>query len=224
MRQFGDRYGYGRKKPLSFPFAAVFMALAIGVLSGLGGGYYLWGREIPIKVDLKSVEIPSWVEQDLIRKNIFSRPDVGRSRVNSIVIHYVGNPGTTAEENRNYFDSLADQDPEKEGISTSSHFIVGLDGEIIQCIPIQEVAYANAPRNDDTVSIEVCCPDETGKFTEKTYDAVVKLTAWLCGALELKSSDVLRHHDINGKNCPKYYVEQEEAWKELRRDVAEAMK
>ena len=102
------------------------------------------------------------------------------------MIHYVGNPGTSAKATRNYFDSLADQDAQKEGISSSSHFVVGLDGEVIQCIPIDETAYANAPRNDDTISIEVCHPDDTGKFNDASYESVVKLTAWLCRQLKLK--------------------------------------
>ncbi len=59
-----------------------------------------------------------------------------------------GNPGTSAKATRNYFDSLADQDAQKKRVSSSSHFVVGLDGEVIQCIPIDETAYANAPRND----------------------------------------------------------------------------
>ncbi len=101
---------------------------------------------------------------------------------------------------------------------------MGLDGEVIQCIPIDEVAYANAPRNDDTLSIEVCHPDDTGKFNDASYESVVKLTAWLCKQLKLKSSDVVRHYDINGKQCPKYYVEDKEAWKQLREDVKEQMK
>ena len=109
----------------------------------------------------------------------FSRPDVTRRQVKNIVIHYVGNPGTSAKATRNYFDGLADQDAQKEGVSSSSHFVVGLDGEVIQCIPIDEVAYANAPRNDDTLSIEVCHPDDTGKFNDASYESVVKLTAWL---------------------------------------------
>ena len=77
------------------------------------GGYYLWGWERPYTVDLKAVEVPDYVEQDFIRKNIFSRPDVGRQKVDKIVIHYVANPGSTAKNNRDYFDSLADQDPQK---------------------------------------------------------------------------------------------------------------
>ena len=108
-------------------------------------GYYLWGWERPYTVDLKAVEVPDYVKQDFIRKNIFSRPDVGRQKVDKIVIHYVANPGSTAKNNRDYFDSLADQDPQKSGSSASSHFVVGLEGEVIQCIPVNEIAYANAP-------------------------------------------------------------------------------
>ena len=211
-------------KRRGFPFAAVFMALVVGVLAGLGGGYYVWGWERPYTVDLKAVEVPDWVKQEFIRKNIFSRPDVSRRKINNIVLHYVANPGSSAEGNRNYFDSLADQDSQKGGASTSSHFIVGLEGEVIQCIPINEIAYANAPRNEDTLSIEVCHPDDTGKYSDATYESVVRLTAWLCTQLKLKSSDVVRHYDINGKLCPKYYVEHEEEWKQLRKDIDAAMK
>lgn len=211
-------------KRRGFPFAAVFMALVVGVLAGLGGGYYVWGWERPYTVDLKAVEVPDWVKQEFIRKNIFSRPDVSRRKINNIVLHYVANPGSSAEGNRNYFDSLADQDSQKGGTSTSSHFIVGLEGEVIQCIPINEIAYANAPRNEDTLSIEVCHPDDTGKYSDATYESVVRLTAWLCTQLKLKCSDVVRHYDINGKLCPKYYVEHEEEWKQLRKDIDAAMK
>ncbi len=213
-----------RRERGGFPLAAVFMALVIGVMSGLGGGYYLWGWERLNTVDLKAVEVPDWVEQDFIRKNIFSRPDVGRSQVNNIVIHYVANPGSTAAENRDYFDSLADQDPEAGGTSASSHFVVGLEGEVIQCIPVDEIAYANAPRNDDTISIEVCHPDDSGQFNEASYDSAVRLSAWLCRQLKLDSGDLLRHYDINGKQCPKYYVEHEEAWKQFKSDVDQAIR
>lgn len=206
------------------PAVAVFMALVIGFFTGFGGGYYLWGWTRPNTVDLKAVEVPSWVKQDFLRKNIFSRPDVTRSEVNNIVIHYVANPGSTAEGNRNYFDSLADQDAQAGGTSSSSHFIVGLEGEVIQCVPLDEIAYANAPRNNDTVSIEVCHPDDTGKYNDASYESVVRLSAWLCKELSLKPEDLLRHYDISGKQCPKYYVEHEDAWKQLKKDVGAAMK
>lgn len=54
--------------------AAVFMAMMIGILTGLGSGYCIWGREPENTIDLKAVEMPDWVQQDFLRKNIFSRP------------------------------------------------------------------------------------------------------------------------------------------------------
>ena len=117
----------------------------------------------------------------------FSRPDVTRRQVKNIVIHYVGKSGNQCKRlPETILTGLADQDAQKEGVSSSSHFVVGLDGEVIQCIPIDEVAYANAPRNDDTLSIEVCHADDTGKFNDASYESVVKLTAWLCKQLKLK--------------------------------------
>ena len=214
----------GGKRRKGAPLMALLLVLFLGVGAGLGGGYYLWGWERPYTIDLKAVEVPEWVKQDFIRKNIFSRPDVSRKRISNIVIHYVANPGSTAKNNRDYFDSLADQDQQKSGTSTSSHFVVGLEGEVIQCIPITEIAYGNAPRNEDTISIEVCHPDETGRFNDVTYESVVNLTAWLCKELKLGPKDVVRHYDINGKLCPKYYVEHEDAWVQFRKDVDAAIK
>ena len=205
-------------------FLTLLLVLVLGAGAGLGGGYYLWGWERPYTVDLKAVEVPDYVEKDFIRKNIFSRPDVGRQKVDKIVIHYVANPGSTARNNRDYFDSLADQDPQKSGSSASSHFVVGLEGEVIQCIPVNEIAYANAPLNNTTVAIEVCHPDDSGKFNDATYESLVDLTAFLCRQLKLTPGDVIRHYDVNEKLCPKYYVEHEDAWERFQKDVKAAMK
>ena len=203
---------------------SVFLALLIGFVSGLGCGRVFRERENSVNIDLKAIDPPSWIEQDFIRKNIFSRPDVTIKKINNIVIHYLANPNTSARNNRNFFDSLADQNPQEPGDSRSSHFIVGLEGEIIQCIPLSEAAYANAPRNFDTISIEVCHPDETGRFNPETYDSLVKLTARLCQELDLSSNDLLRHYDIVDKDCPKYFVEHEDAWKQFKKDVKKAIK
>lgn len=51
--------------------AAVFMAMMIGILSGLGSGYYIWGREPENTVDLKAVEVPDWVQQDFLTEKYF---------------------------------------------------------------------------------------------------------------------------------------------------------
>ncbi|MEG0326829.1 MAG: N-acetylmuramoyl-L-alanine amidase, partial [Cellulosilyticaceae bacterium] len=70
--------------------------------------------------------------------NTYSRPGIAMKQVKGIVIHYVGNPESTALANRNYFNRLKDQQTTKP-IYASSHYIVGLEGEIIACVPEEEV-------------------------------------------------------------------------------------
>ena len=101
----------------------------------------------------------------------------------------------------------------------SSHFVIGLEGEVIQCIPTAEMSYATNSRNVDTISIECCHKDETGAFEQATYDSVVKLTAWLCARFGLTQEQVIRHYDVTGKMCPKYYVEHEDAWLLFKQDL-----
>lgn len=155
------------------------------------------------------------LDVQLLTVNEYSRPGIALEQVNGIVIHYTANPGTSAQDNRDYFENLKTSHTTK----ASSHFIIGLDGEIIQCIPCSEWAYASNDRNGDTISIECCIPDESGQFTQKTYDSLVELVSWLCFRYSLDETDLLRHYDITGKNCPKYFVEQPQAWEDFCSDV-----
>lgn len=163
----------------------------------------------------KVVKNPPEFAVDLLTINEYSRSGEANNDINGIVIHYTANPGTTAAQNRSYFEGLKDSHITK----ASSHFIIGLEGEIIQCIPTNEVAYASNDRNYNTISIEGCHPDETGEFNEQTYESLVHLTAWLCGKFDLKPKDVIRHYDITGKLCPLYYVENEDEWEKFIEDV-----
>lgn len=155
------------------------------------------------------------LDVELLTVNPYSRPGTVLPGVNGIVIHYTANPGATAIANRNYFENLKDTHTTK----ASSHFIVGLDGEIVQCIPTGEIAYASNDRNGDTLSIECCYEKEDGSFNQATYDSVIQLTAWLCARFGLTSEQVIRHYDVTGKLCPLYYVEHEDAWQQFRADV-----
>ncbi len=159
-------------------------------------------------------EAPDY-QVSLLEINEYSRPGTALEEVNGIVVHYTGNPGTTAAQNCSYFASLA----ETEETHASSHFVVGISGEIIQCVPCNEIAYASNDRNVDTISIECCIPDETGKFTTVTYDSLVQLVSWLMGRYELDIEDVIRHYDVTGKECPRYYVKNEDAWEQFHEDV-----
>ena len=160
------------------------------------------------------------IDLELLTPNEYSRPGIATNKITGIVVHYTANPGATAMNNRDYFEGLKDSHITK----ASSNFVVGLEGEIVQCVPTWEMAYASNSRNIDTVSIECCHPAADGKFTDETYDSLVKLTAWLCKQLDLSPKDVIRHYDVTGKACPKYFVDHEDAWKQFRKDVKKAMR
>lgn len=152
---------------------------------------------------------------DYLEPNEFSRPGTELKKIKSIFVHYTANPGTSAAQNRSYFANLA----ETQERSASAHFIIGYEGELIQCIPLEEQAYAVATRNEDSVSIECCYLDDDGKFTQQTYDTLVHTLAWLTQEYHLSVDDILRHYDCGGKMCPLYYVEHEDAWEKLLADV-----
>ena len=53
-----------------------------------------------------------------------------------------------------------------------------------------------------------------------TYQSLVELVAFLCGKFNLTMDNVIRHYDVTGKNCPKYYVENPDAWIQMKSDIA----
>ena len=64
-------------------------------------------------------ETPDWITVELLPLNEFSRPGTPLEEVNGIVIHYVGNPGTTAAQNHSFFTNLA----QTGETYASSHFL-----------------------------------------------------------------------------------------------------
>lgn len=159
------------------------------------------------------------INQALLTPNAYSRPQKNLKKVTNIVIHWVGNPGSTAMANRNYFESL-----KKGPTYASAHYIIGLEGEIIQCIPEEEIAYHAGVANGYSIGIENCHPDKKGKFNTATYVALIGLCADICRRYILDPEKaLLRHYDITGKICPKYYVENTEAWNQLKQDVKKVL-
>ena len=207
------RHSTGR----SVLYAAIGIFAVIGVISTVAATV----RGINVLISVKKVVTePPEITEELLSVNEYSRPGIELSRVDGIVIHYTANPGTTAENNRSYFEGLKDS----HLTHASSHYIIGTEGEIIQCLPLSEQAYASNDRNSDTIAIECCHPDDTGEFTDDTYKELVHLVAWLIGEYALDIDDVIRHYDISGKNCPKYYVEHEQAWDDFKSDVEDYIK
>ena len=197
--------------PAVLAAVVVILLLVRAVLSALAPGGPSAAGTLPDEVP----DAPEWVTRELLPINQYSRPGEKLTAVNGVVVHYTGNPGTTAEQNRSYFAGLA----ETGETYASSNFVIGLEGEILECVPLDEVAYASSQRNYDTLSIEVCHPDDTGAFNQASYDALVKLVQWLIDTYHLDRDQILRHYDVTGKECPRYYVQHPEAWEAFLDDL-----
>ena len=157
------------------------------------------------------------------------------------MIHWVANAKTTAKNNRDYFNNLPsiNANNNKKGLKStygSAHEVIGLDGEVVLCIPDNETAYhvgsktytnkakkliASYP-NRYSYGIECCHPDWIGKFNNKTYTTLINRVADLCIKFNLKPSKntIWRHYDVVGwKDCPRYYVKNPKEWDQLIKDV-----
>jgi N-acetylmuramoyl-L-alanine amidase len=181
------------------------------------------------------------VEKKLLTVNPFSRPGKPLIGVRGIVVHWVGNANSTAIANRNYFESLKNQNITGEKIRyASAHYIIGLQGEVYQCIPEDEIAYhaggeiynpdiglrLSSYPNNCTIGIELCHPEDPaiqtkpvlwiGKFNAETLTSCRELIQDIFKRYGLFPENVWRHYDITGKNCPRYFVLNEDKWKEFR--------
>jgi N-acetylmuramoyl-L-alanine amidase len=179
------------------------------------------------------------IEQRLLTVNPFSRPGKRLTGVKGIVIHWVANPGTSALQNRNYFEGLKAQDlSNPKSVFASAHAIVGIAGEVVQCVPTEEMAYHVGAKsytpealgrlghypNNATLGIELCHPEADGRFTVETLNAATELCGLLCIQTGLHPlTDIWRHYDITGKDCPRWFVEHPQEFEEFKRGVVSAV-
>jgi len=196
----------GRKAARKLVAIVVFVALCVGCVTA-----YRHLVHPKNTIDEYSVEGLD-ITQDYLTVSKYNRSGKSLPYVKGVVVHYTANPGSTAKNNRDYFESLSTTHKTR----ASSHFIIGLEGEVLQLMPLKEMSYASNNRNKDTISIECCHEDSTGKFNDATMASLTKLVKALMHTYRLESDDVIRHYDVTGKLCPKYFVEHEDAWEAFR--------
>lgn len=176
------------------------------------------------------------ITKRLLPVNMFSRPGKKLVSIKGIVVHWTGNPDLDAEGHARYFKSLADQDPHDDKFDryAGAHYFIGTAGDIIQLIPDNEVAYHVGAKsyneatldkfnttypNNCLIGIELCHPDWSGEFTEETWNSAMMLIGYLLEEYDLTLSDVVRHYDVTGKLCPKWFVDDEKAYEKFRDDL-----
>lgn len=143
----------------------------------------------------------------------------------AVVIHYTGNKGDTAKNNADYFATSNMR-------AAGAHIFVSRNGDIAYSIPIEKTAYAVGGRystsygagayygritNANSISIELCdCLK--GPSWEQML-ACRGLYLWLrskCPNLK----KVVRHWDVNGKECPGPMTGKEnKKWEHFRSKV-----
>lgn len=174
------------------------------------------------------------INEQLLTINEYSRPAKELHEVKGIVVHWVANPMSTAQANKDFFENR-----KHGGLGYgSAHYIIGLKGEIIRCIPENELSYncgakeykfdalkllGNYP-NSTTIGIECCHLDWTGKMTQETYSSLIGLTLELCRKYKLNPlKQVLLHYEITGKDCHKWFVDNPAEWQNFKQAVANTM-
>ena len=104
-----------KKKSLLKKIFIFLLIVAVAAVALIGARYFI-NRQKVVKLD--EIEMPDWIKSEIIEVDGTSRSGEKLSSVKDIVVHYVGNPGSTAEQNRNFY--AGDQS------NVSSHFVVGL--------------------------------------------------------------------------------------------------
>lgn len=164
---------------------------------------------------------------DKIKTNIANVKNFGSyrsvSKIKYIVIHYTANDGDTDENNGKYFKNNV--------VKASAHYFVDSDS-VTQCVKDDYVAwavggnkYANCSTtgggkhygkciNTNSISIELCDDVKNGTIypSAKTIENALELTEYLMKKYNVPKSNVIRHFDVTGKPCPKYWVDNSK-WK-----------
>jgi len=164
-------------------------------------------------------------------------------KVKAVVAHWTANEGkgSDAMATGNYF--------ENTDRYASAHMTVD-DTELVTSVPwrkgVAEMAYHVGAKvyktgiqsklslypNDSTIGLEICV-NADGDF-KKTYVNAVAATAMMLKEHGLNVSNLYRHFDITGKNCPAFFVEDfrakqffgktaDKAYADFRADVAKAL-
>ena len=168
-----------------------------------------------------------------IQKNEYSRPGMKLTTVKKIVMHWTANPGGTALNHYNYFNSIPNR-PANQRRYASAHIFVDTK-EALCIVPLNEVTYhANEGStkkipelrpNANFLSIGVeMCVEKDGKIAEETFQRSVDVVVDLCKKFKLTARDIVRHYDITGKSCPTPWVVKSSEFERFKRCVGDKLK
>lgn len=165
------------------------------------------------------------------KKRIANRRNYGYSRTTKniawLVVHFTANDGDSDEANAKYF--------ENNIVKASAHYFID-DDSVTQSVPDNYVAYSvggnkypntkggkyfTICNNTNSLNIELCDTVKNGKndLSAKTRANAIEFIKQKVKKYKIDRNHVIRHYDVTGKNCPKYFVEDETSWNEFLDDI-----
>ncbi len=172
------------KRILALLIVASLLIISMGVLWRV--------RQEPLASEevTRAVGIPYTIDSIPISNK---RPGTKR-QIRYIVIHNTANPDSTARNERDYLTNP------NNASNTSFHIVVD-ENEIIEAIPVTELAFHAGTRegNEKGIGIEIC---ETGN-QQKTEENATRLIAYLMKTYNIPLERVITHKDCSGKECPR---------------------
>ncbi|PGZ95155.1 N-acetylmuramoyl-L-alanine amidase [Bacillus sp. AFS029533] len=185
--------------------------------------------------------MPSW-KNKFIPINQYTRSGQKLNGVKKIVIHWIANPGATANGHYKYFGEVLPQQ-NAEAISqgrkpsyASAHIFVD-PKEAICIIPLNEVTfhanekytYVNGvpfrgvealKPNANLLSIAVeMCVEKDNRISNTTINRTVMVVNDLCSMFNLTQKDIVRHFDITRKPCPYPFVKYTDIFNHFKINV-----
>ena len=173
-----------------------------------------------------TVQKPTVIER-FMKINKYGRPGTKRSKTTKIAWHFTGQHDVSAKNTVRYFSNVVANGYKVNGryIYASSHYVMGLEGEIYYIVPEREIAYTTNDANYYSIGIECATTGSDNHYTDKEYVSMVKLGAYLADKYGLDPrTDFIRHYDVTKKKCPLYFVNHLDKWKQFKLDCYNYMK
>ena len=166
------------------------------------------------------VQKPEMIEK-FMKINKYGRPGTKRRKTTKIAFHFTGQHDVSAKNTVSYFSNVVANGYKVNGkyIYASSHYVMGLEGEIYYIVPFNEIAYTTNSANAYSIGVECATTGADDHYTDEEYKTMVKTGAWLAQTYRLDPrNDFIRHYDVTGKICPRYFVNNVKAWKQFKLD------
>lgn len=187
--------------------------LLVAIVAGgvVLGAYFL--RAPKVVYSASEVKSPGFAAQDYLPVNPFTRPGILLANVRGVVFCPSAEPGMSAGQIRDTFVTA-----ESEERHESSHFAIGSDGEVIACVPCDEIAYASYDRSIDVISVTYS-PWE-GEPLPAQREAMVSLAKWLREEYRLSADAIIAKDELRVSSGGLTYENPTEFWNSFRAEVA----